>query len=143
LRCSRQLLRAAKIFRKVGESAHHRVRRKAAQRTQRTEFHRVAKVLDEQQVGLAILSVDDLVHRFATAYGPDPAWRALAAAFDGTELKGKACLTGHVSRIVEDDDASVADEAVAGGERLIVKRGVEQVAGEVSPQGTADLNGFD
>ena len=42
--------RRAEIFGEMGERAHHRIRREAAQRAQRSELHRVAEIVQQLEV---------------------------------------------------------------------------------------------
>ena len=93
------------------------------------------------RLSLALLAGDDPVDDLDAAGRADPAGRALAAGFDRAELHGEARLLGHVDRVVEDDDAAMADQPVAGGEGLVVERRVEQLAREIGAERAADLHG--
>ncbi len=52
----------------------------------------------------------------------------------------KAGLLGHIDTVVEHDNPAMADQAVAGGEGLVVERRVEQFAREIGAERTADLH---
>ncbi len=101
---------------------------------------RLAEVLDQREVGGAALTADDLVDGLDAARRADAAGRALAAGFDGAELHGEARLARHVDRVVEHDDAAMADQPVARREGLVVERRVEQRAREIGAQRAADLH---
>ncbi len=95
---------------------------------------------------LVLLGLDargDLVSRFDTTRRADAAGRALAAGFDGAEFHGETGLLQHVGGIVKDGDAGMADQAVLGGEGLVVERRIEQCAREIGAERTADLYGLD
>ena len=66
-----------------------------------------------------------------------------SAAFDRAEIEGKTRLLGHVRRIVEHDNAAVADETVPRRKGFIVERRVEIGAREVGAERSANLHGFD
>src|SRR5262245_25346248 len=84
--------------------------------------------------GRIALAAEQAIHQLGAADRADPAGRALAAGLESAEFEGEAHLTRHVDRIVEDDDAAVADEPVARGEGLVVERGVEERARKVRTQ---------
>ena len=71
----------------------------------------------------------------------DAAGRALAARLDGAELHRVARHARHVDRVVEDDDAAVAEQRADAGERLVVERRVELRLGQVGAERSADLHG--
>ena len=48
-----------------------------------------------------------------------------------------------VHRVVEHDDATMADQPLGGSKRLVVERDVQQVVREVGPQRSAHLHGAD
>src|SRR6476620_10561745 len=73
------LWRSAEIFGEMGERAHHRVRREASQRAERTELHGVAQVFEHGDVCRALLAGHDLVDQLDAARRTDAAWRAFAA----------------------------------------------------------------
>src|SRR5579884_4383197 len=79
----------AEILGKVGERAHDRIGREAAERAQRTKLHGVAEVLEERQVAGAILAAHDAFDRLDTAGCADAAWRTLAAGFECAEFHGE------------------------------------------------------
>ena len=87
------------------------------------------------------LAANDLVDGLDAARRADPARRALAAGFDRAEFHREARLLRHVDAVVEHDDAAMADQAVARGKGFIVERRVEQRAGEIGAERTADLHG--
>ncbi len=60
----------------------------------------------------------------------EAAGRAFAAALDGAELHGEARHLGHVDRVVEDDNAAMADEPVLRRESLVVEGRVEKAGGK-------------
>src|SRR5262245_38005832 len=134
------LWRSAEIFREMGERAHYWVGREASERTERTEPHGVAEVFEHGGVCRALFASHDFVDQLYPARRPNPAWRALAAGFDGAKLHGEAGLLGHVHGVVEHHDAAMADQPVAGGERLIVEQRVEQVPREIGAERSADLH---
>src|SRR5690349_770552 len=82
--------RGLEIFGEMRDRAHHRVRREAAQRAQRTELHRVAEVGDQSEVLFRLDAGGEPVDGLDATRRADAAWRALAAAFDGAEFHGKA-----------------------------------------------------
>ena len=55
--------------------------------------------------------------------------------------KAKRACFSMSTRVVEDDDAAVADQPVARGEGLVVERRVEERAREIGAERTADLHG--
>src|SRR5215468_6755212 len=102
----------SEILGEMADSAHHRIRREAAERAERAELHGVAEILDEGEIGLAFLARYDPVDDLDAARRADSAGRALAAGLDGAELHGEARLARHVDGVVEDDDAAVTDKPV-------------------------------
>src|SRR5262245_7756403 len=112
----------AEVFREMRERARHRVRREAAERAERAEFHGVAEVRQHLEVGRAALAADDAVHRLDAARRADAAGRALAAGLDGAELHRETRLPRHVDAVVEHDDAAMSDQTIARCKRLVVER---------------------
>src|ERR1700730_8336024 len=108
--CPLQARLRAEVFGEMGERAHHWIRRKAAERTERTELHGVAEIFEHFHVGGTLLVPDDAIDHRDAARRPDPAERALAAGFDGAEFERKARLLGHVHGIVAHHDTAVADQ---------------------------------
>src|ERR1700742_318670 len=135
-----EALRGAEVFWEMRERAHHRVRREAAQRAERAEFHGVAEVFEHGEVLVALDALDDAVDRLDAARRADAAGRALAAGFHRAELHGEARLLRHVDAVVEYDHAAVADEPIARGEGFVIERRVEQRAREVGAERPADLD---
>ena len=127
----------------MGDGAHHRIGREAAQRAERAELHRVAEVGHQREVLLRLDAAGDLVDRLDAARRADAAGRALAAAFDGAEFHGEARLLQHVGGVVEHHDAGMADQPVLGGEGFVVERRVEQRAREIGAERPADLHRLD
>ena len=130
----------AEIFPEVFEGAQHRVGRETAQRAERAELHGVAEVFDHGEVFGDALAADDLVDGLDASRRSDPAWRALAAGFDCAEFHRKARLPRHVDAVVEHHDAAMADQPVTRRKGFIVERRIEQCAGEVGAERTADLH---
>src|SRR5277367_3955547 len=130
----------AEIFPEVFERARHGVGREATECAERTEFHGVAEVLDDDEVLLDAFAGTDFVDGLDPAGRADPARRALAAGFDGAEFHRKARLLGHVDAVVEHHDAAMADQAVARRKGFVVERRVEQRAGEIGAERPSDLN---
>src|SRR6185437_5048757 len=120
----------AEIFPEMPQRAHHRVRREAAERTERAELHGVAEVFDESDMFRHALTGADLVDGLSATCGSDPAGRAFAAGFDGAKLHRKPRLLGHVDGVVEHHDATVTDQALARCESLVIKWRIEQRAWE-------------
>src|SRR6476661_3789458 len=134
------LWRSAEIFGEMGERAHNRVWREAAQRTQRTKLHGVAQIFEHRDVLGAILIGHDLVDQLDATRRPDAAGRALAAGFDRAKFHGEAGLAAHVHRVVEHHDAAMADQPVGRGEGFIVEGRVEQAPREIGAKRAADLH---
>ena len=133
---------AAKIVREMIDRAHHRIRGEAPERAKRSELHRVAEVGDQLELLLRLDVLGDLVERLDAARRTDAAGRALAAALNGAEFHGEARLLQHVGRVVEHDDAGMADQPVLGGEGFVVEGRVEERAREIGAERTADLHRF-
>src|SRR5690349_10412771 len=129
---------STKIFWKMGERAHYRIRREPAKRTKRAELHGVAEVFDQRDVRLGIVAVDDAIERLHTARRANAAGRALTARFQRTEFHGEARLFRHVDVVIKHDDAAMPDQAIARHEGFVIERRVEKRAREISPQRTAD-----
>ena len=127
----------------MGERAHDRIGREAAERAERAELHGMAEVFQKREVGGAILVRDDPVDDLDAAGRADPAGRALAAGFDRAELHREAGLPRHVDRVVEHDDAAVPDQAVGLCERFVVERQAELRAREIGAERPADLDRAD
>src|SRR5262245_47183120 len=123
------------------ESAHYRIWGETPQSAKGSEFHRVAQTFENDQVLIDVFARHDLVHELDAAGRADAARRAFPARFDRAEFHGETRLPRHVDRVVEDHDAAMADQPVAGGEGLVVERRVEQLAREVGAERTADLHG--
>ena len=119
-----------KSCRKMFQRAHDRIRREAAQRAERAEFHGVAEVFDDRDILSNAIASTNLVDGLDSAGRADPARRAFAAGFDGAEFHREARLLRHVDAVVEHDDAAVSDQPVAFGEGFIVERRVEQLPRE-------------
>src|SRR5262245_40083719 len=100
--------RAPEVVWEVRERAHDGIGREAPQRAQRAEFHGVAEVGDQGEVGLRAVAGEDLVDGLRAACGADAAGRALAAALHRAELEGEAGLPGHIDGFVEHHHAAVA-----------------------------------
>src|SRR5215475_5845708 len=101
--CRRKTRWRPEVLGEMSERAHHRIRREAAERAERAEFHGVAEVFEQRRVGGPVLVADDPVDDFDAARRTDAAWRALAARLDGAELHGEARLLRHVDGVVEQD----------------------------------------
>ena len=123
------LVGRAEILAEMGERAHHRVRRKAAQRAQRSEFHGVAEVFEQRDVLAPPFALDDAVDDLDPSCRANAARRALAAGLQRAELHGEASLLHHVDGVVENHNAPMADEAALGRERLVIEGRVEQRRG--------------
>ena len=93
------------------------------------------------QICLWLFAGGDAVDHLHAAHRADAAGRALAAGFLGAELHGKSRLLREIDGVVEHDDAAVADQSVAGGERLVIEWRVEQRGREIRAQRPADLHG--
>ena len=119
--------RRAEIFREMGERAHHRIGREAAERAERAEFHGVAEVFQHARDSwpgprrAMIRSIVSTPRVEPIRHGVH-----LPQRFDGAELHREARLLRHVDGVVEHHDAAMADQAVAGGKGLVVERRVEQ-----------------
>src|SRR5262245_59490471 len=98
------------------ERAHYWIRSKTPERAKRSKLHGVAEVGDELDLLLRFDIGREPVEHFHSAQRAETARRALAAAFDRAELHGEARLLQHVHRVVEDNDARMADQPVLGGE---------------------------
>src|SRR5712672_2224464 len=118
----------------MGERAHDRIGREAAERAQRAELHGVAEVFQDRQVRGPVIAADDAIDRLDPSGRTDAARRALAAGFERAEFHRKARLLCHVDGVVEHHDAAMADQAVTGRESLVVERRIEQRAGEIGPE---------
>ena len=105
--------------------------------------HGVAQALQKIRVCLGIEASANAIDDLDPARRPDPAWRALAAGFNGAELHGEACLFGHVDRVIEGDDAAVAEHRANRGEGFVVDWRVELRFRQIGTQRTADLHGAD
>src|SRR5271166_4678198 len=130
----------AEILREMLQRAHHGIWDEPAQRAQRTELHRVAEVPQQIEICLHSLAADDAIDHLHAPDRADAARRALPARLFGAELHGEARLLREVHRVVEHHNAAMADEAVAGGERLIVERRVEQCRREIGTERPAHLH---
>src|SRR5262245_28570372 len=85
----------AEILGEMTKRAHHRIRREAAQRAQRSELERRAEVFQQREVLRAVIPRDDAVDHLGAARRADATWRALAAGFDGAEFHCEARLPRH------------------------------------------------
>ena len=85
--------------------------------------HDLAQVDEDLDVGVAVLTLADLVDELDPACGADAARGALATALGRTELHREAGLLGHVDGVVEGHDPAVADQAVAGGLTPCIRSG--------------------
>ncbi len=138
----RSLLCVVEVVGEMGERAAHRQRREAAHGAERAIGHHLAQVDERGDVGVAVgVAGDDLVDQLHAADAADATRRALAARFDRAELHCEASLRRHVDRVVEHDDAAVAEQRVGSGERLVVHRQVEPIAGQVRAERATDLDG--
>jgi hypothetical protein len=81
-------------------------------------------------------AVDD----FDAARRADAAGRAFGAGFDGAEFHRVACLPGQIHRVVEGDDAAVAEPGADGGEGFVVEQCVELRFRQIGAQRPADLH---
>lgn len=70
----------------------------------------------------------------------DAAGRAFGAGFDGAEFHRVACLPGQIHRVVEGDDAAVAEPGADGGEGFVVEQCVELRFRQIGAQRPADLH---
>jgi hypothetical protein len=100
------------IFPKMANGAHHGVGHEPPERAKRTKFHRLAKILEEGDILRRLHPVEDAIDDLDAAGRSDPARRAFAAAFDRAKLHREARHFRHVDGIVEDDEATVAEEPV-------------------------------
>src|SRR5208337_1543512 len=82
---------AGEILGEILDRARNGVRNEAAERAERTEFHRLAKLIDEREIRGGVDPGPDFVQRLHPTNRADPAGRALAAAFERTELENRAC----------------------------------------------------
>jgi hypothetical protein len=72
----------------LGQRAHHRIGREAAQRAERAILHRLAEI--DQQLRRRPVARRDPVERLDAPHRADPAGRAFPAALDGAELHREA-----------------------------------------------------
>src|ERR1700746_854662 len=82
--------RCAEVFREMGQSAHHRIRREAAKRAERTKFHGVTEIFEQRRVVDTVVVANDAVNDFDAARRADTAWRAFAAGLNGAEFHREA-----------------------------------------------------
>ena len=80
----------------------------------------MAKVLEERDILRRFHAREHAIDDLDTAGRADPARGALAAAFDRAKFHREPRHQGHVDGIVENDEAAMADEAVACRKRLII-----------------------
>ena len=113
------------IFGKMLHGALHRHGRQAAHGAERAVDHRLAEIVEKDEVIVALDAGDDAVDHLDATHRADAAGRALAAGFDRAEFHGEACLPRHVDRIVKHHEAAMADHRAIGGEGLIIHRQVE------------------
>jgi len=88
---------AAKILPEMTERAHHRHRRQAAHRAQRSVDHQLIETVEQREILLALHAGDDPIDRLYAAHRADAAGRAFAATFLGGKLKGDARLLRDVT----------------------------------------------
>src|SRR5579859_412216 len=131
----------AKVFPEMFQRAHDGVGRKSTEGAERAELHGVAEVLDHGEIFGDAFAADDLVDGLYTARRADPARRALAAGFDRAKRKREARLLRHIDGVIEHDNATMADQAIARGKGLVIEWRIEQRAGKIGPERTADLHG--
>ncbi len=114
----------------MGERAHHRIGREAAQRAERTELHRVAEVFEHGEV-LRRSSRCAMMRSMISTPRVEPMRQGVHLPQDSiaqNSIANRACF-GHVDAVVEHHDAAMADQAVARGKGFVVERRVEQRAG--------------
>ena len=83
------------------------------------------------------------VNDFDTASASNAARGAFSAGFNGAELHGITSHFGHVDRVVEDNDATVANHTSSRGKGFVIQRGVELGLGQISSQRPTHLNRTD
>src|SRR4051812_17582167 len=115
----------------MAEGARYRIRRQAAEATERAILHNFEQILQELEVPDRVQAGDDFVDDLDATSGADAAGRALAAALDGAELHRETRLAGHIDGVIEDDDAAVPDDAFARGEGFVIDWRIEQLFGEI------------
>src|SRR5690606_36528120 len=102
-------------------------RRHAAERAKRADDHRVAELAQQRQVAGLVLAAPNAIDDFDAARRADTARRALAARLDRAELHREARLLAHIHRVVEHDEAAMADHRADGRELFVVERRVEML----------------
>src|ERR1019366_10733745 len=83
---------------------------------------------------------EDAIDALDAAGRADPARGALAATFNRAKFHREPRHLRHVDRIVENDEAAMANEPVAGRESLVVVGRIEHRSGEISAKRPAALD---
>src|ERR1700733_12497275 len=109
----------------MSDRAHDGIRREAAKRAERAEFHRLAKLLDQREIGRAVHAIADFVDGFQAARRANAAGRTFSAGFECAKFEGETCLGQHIHAVVEYDDATMADKTVAGSKCFVIERRIE------------------
>ena len=131
----------AEIFREMGQRAHHRIRREAAERAERTELHRIAEIFAARSRFSARRS-PAMIRSMISTPRVEPIRHGVHLPQDSTaqnSIANRACRAMS-TRIVEHHHAAMADQAVARGEGFVVERRVEQRAREIGAERPADLH---
>ena len=91
------------------QCAAYRVRRQAAHGAQRSVDHRLAQFIQQRQITLPLLVIPNLINDFHAAHRSHAAGRALAAGLHGAEFHGETRLFGQVYRVIEYNNAAMAE----------------------------------
>ena len=111
-----------------------------AQAAERALRHRLAEILEQPQISIAIDAVQNAIDHFDAASRADAARRALSARLDRTEFHRITRHARHVDRIVERHDAAMTEQRTDAAQRLVVDGSVELRRRNVGAQRTADLD---
>ena len=135
---------AAKSSRKCSSALSTGNRRQSAERAQRTVGQHLAEIAQQRHVFRPVAAGDDLVDHLDAARRADAAGRALAAGLSlAQNSMAKRACAAMSTRVVEHDDAAVAEHSFGGEHRLVVERRVEQRFREIGAQRAADLHRAD
>ena len=107
----------------------------ASHGTEGAIHHQFTEVCQQRHILVTVLTRHNLIDNLDASGRADATGGTFAATFEGAEFHGEAGLLRQVYGVIENDDATVAEHALAGGEGFVVEGRVEKGGWEYAPRG--------